>query len=340
MNRLVGVPVLAAALVASFAGRARAQVPADSARRDSAATRDTTQRPPTRADSSPVVRHLTALGASVRPGSALYHVFVVAPRPAAAPPRADSARGDSARAPAAAVPAAAVPDTAHPAVVPDSVHPPVAPDSAHPAPQAIAAAPAIDTTDLGTRSTTIAAGSYGGAPAWMLVSAGGRGVRASIDTLVLAQSDLRALHLGGTLGLTRIAAELPGDSVFAAMSDPMGRHSVIAAVPRDAILSVEMLAAFLQVAPLAAGWSDSVHVAVIAPPTVTVDSAVLAVIGEESAPTPLGPTPCWVVVLRSATAEARLWVSKDTRIVFRVEQALRSPAGATLEQVYAGGTIP
>lgn len=349
---------LAALLLAAGSASARAQVPAaDTARRDTTARRDSSSQPDSaaavRADSAPVVRHLTDLGASVRPGSALYRVFVVAPRqaPPLAPPRADSAGGVAPVATADSVrPVPAVRDSARlptPLAIHDSA------DSADSAARAATALPGarvdsaggnqvvvLDTTDLGIRSTSLTATTYAGAPAWLMVSAGGRGVRTAIDSLIVAQSDLRPLHLGGTVGLTRVAIELPGDSAFAAMSDPTGRRSVVVPVPRDAILSGEMLAALLQVLPLASGWSDSVHVAVIAPPTITVDPAVLMVVGEDTTSTPLGPAPSWVVVLHSPSAEAKLWVTRDTRVVMREEQTLPSAQGATLLRVYVGGTTP
>lgn len=335
---------LAVGLCAVASARATAQVPADSARRDTtarAASPDSAAAAPAR------VRHLTDAGAQLRAGSSLYRVRVIAPVAAVA----DSAagldtmvrRGSLVRRDTMLV-RADTPMRGDSLVGRDTV--PVRADTlmrrdslGAPRPDTVARRQA-DTTDLGVRTSTISPAVYGGNAAWLIVSAGGRGGQSALDSLYLAQGDLRALHLGGSLGLTRIAAEFTPDTLFAATSAPMGRRSLIAAMPPDALVSAEQLEALLQVAPLQTGWTDSVHVALIAPPTVSADSGVVQVEGSERAGTPLGPADCWVVVLRTVRGEQRLWVTKDTRTVVLARQSLSHPAGGTLERVLIAWAPP
>lgn len=193
--------------------------------------------------------------------------------------------------------------------------------------------PGDTTTALGDRSVEVGAMTYSGAPAWLIVASGGRGELQSVDSLVVAQSDLRPLRWSSTLGLARLAAEIPGDTMFAATSAPTGKQSIVVAAPHDLVVNEELTGAVLELAPLAEGWRDSVHTLALSPGGNSVDAAELAVTGSELLTLPTGEVDCWVVELRSWRGEERLWVAKDSRTVVRASQPLPRTPGAAVERI-------
>src|SRR5690242_16992065 len=83
------------------------------------------------------------------------------------------------------------------------------------------------TTVIGDQEFVISALDYAGTPAWMLARQGQQGVSPTTDSLVVRRSDLRPLHWASSLGPARLAAEFTPDTVFGAMTSPLGKQTLI-----------------------------------------------------------------------------------------------------------------
>lgn len=154
---------------------------------------------------------------------------------------------------------------------------------------------ADSSVDLGTRVVSADSITYAGRAAWRVVASGGRGVLTSVDTIVMSRDSLRTLHWSSVLGVSRVSAELPGDTLFGGISTPLGRRSLVIGLPHDAIVGKESLDLLLRALPLGYGWRDSVQFLALGPMSSSVDSMTLSVDGEEHVVTPAGEFDTWVV---------------------------------------------
>ena len=171
---------------------------------------------------------------------------------------------------------------------------------------------------------------YTGAPALLLVQAGAQGTATMSDSLVVSRADLRPLHWSATQGVARLAAEFTPDTIFGAMSSPLGRQNIVIGNPADLLVSAVAVDAVLASLPLSSGWRDSVHVLVVDAGGATTAPATIAVDGEERVTVPAGEYDCWVVSLETERGSARYWVSKEQPLIVRSEQILPQIGGAVL----------
>ena len=171
---------------------------------------------------------------------------------------------------------------------------------------------------------------YTGAPALLLVQSGTHGTTAMIDSLVVSRADLRPLHWSAAQGVARLAAEFTPDTIFGAMSSPLGRQNIVLANRADLLVSAAAVDAVLASLPLSSGWRDSVHVLVVDAGGATTSPATITVDAEERIVVPAGEYDCWVVSLETERGSARYWVSKEQPIVVRSEQILPQIGGAVL----------
>jgi hypothetical protein len=186
------------------------------------------------------------------------------------------------------------------------------------------------TTVIGTRTSTVSASSYAGAPAWLLVEArSGDGVN-STDTLFAGLTDLHPIHWSSSLAGARLAAEFRGDTVFGATSAPSGRRSMVLSIPSGTLVSGSMLEAALRVLPLQTGWEDSTSTLSVSLANNSVIPTRLSVIGEDRVRVPAGTYDCWVVAVHADPGRGLYWVTKQNPIVVRSAIDVPSMGGAQL----------
>lgn len=173
---------------------------------------------------------------------------------------------------------------------------------------------------------------YAGAPAWLLTQNGTRGTGAASDSLVVTRADLRPLHWIASLGPARLAAEFRADTVFGAMSSPLGRQNIVLGNRADLLVNSAAVDALLATVSLDGGWRDSARVLVVDAGGSTTAAATMAVDGEEHVSVPAGEFDCWIVSLETERGSERLWVSKQDPTVVRSEQILPQLGGAVLER--------
>jgi hypothetical protein len=171
---------------------------------------------------------------------------------------------------------------------------------------------------------------YTGAPALLLVQTGMLGTTTMSDSLVVSRADLRPLHWSAAQGVARLAAEFTPDTIFGAMSSPLGRQNIVIANRADLLVSAAAVDAVLTSLPLSLGWRDSVHVLVVDAGGATTAPATIAVDAEERVVVPAGEYDCWVVSLETERGSARYWVSKEQPLIVRSEQILPQIGGAVL----------
>lgn len=186
---------------------------------------------------------------------------------------------------------------------------------------------------LGELTMTVASTMYGGGPAWLLTQQGTRGVTAVADSLVVARDDLRPLHWSSAAGVARLAAEFTADSIFGAMSSPLGKQNIALRRASDLLPNLTATDVVLGALPLAAGWTDAATLLLIDAGGATLVPATIAVEGEEHVAVPAGEFDCWVVSLETERGSARYWVAKGEPLVVRSEQILPEVAGALLTRV-------
>lgn len=189
------------------------------------------------------------------------------------------------------------------------------------------------TTPIGDQQFVVSQMDYAGTPAWMLARQGQQGVVATTDSLVVRRRDLQPLHWSTTLGAARLAAEFTRDTVFGAMTSPLGKQTLILANRPDLLVNTMAVDAMLGALPLAAGWRDSAMVLVVDAGGSAVAPATIAVDGEEHVAVPAGEYDCWVVSVETERGSERLWVGKQGQLVVRAEQVLPQLGGATLQRV-------
>ena len=186
---------------------------------------------------------------------------------------------------------------------------------------------------VGVSHVQVAETTYAGMPAWLLTRLGPQGTTTATDSLVVARADLRPLHWTATLGVARLAAEFTPDTIFAAMSSPLGRQSIVVGNRGDLLVSTGAMDAALAVMPLSVGWRDSASVLVIDGGGAAIAPAYLIVESEEHLTAPAGEFDCWIVSVETERATERIWVSKLDQTVVRSEQILPQLASAVLERV-------
>jgi hypothetical protein len=196
------------------------------------------------------------------------------------------------------------------------------------------------TSPIGDQRFLIAFLDYAGTPALLLAREGMEGVSATSDSLVVRQSDLRPLHWTVVHGLARVAAEFTSDSIYGAMSSPLGRQNVVLGNRADVLVNVVEVDAVLSSLPLSSDWHDSASVLVVDAGGSAIAPAMLVVEGEERVTVPAGEYDCWIVSLETERASERLWVTKEGQIVVRAEQVLPDLSGALMTRVLVQSDSP
>ena len=186
---------------------------------------------------------------------------------------------------------------------------------------------------LGEIESQVAESQHGGVSAWVLTRAGSQGVNAVVESLFVSRSTLRPLHWSATQGPARLAAEFVGDSIFGAMTSPLGRQNIVLRNRGDLLVNVGAVDAMLETLPLRDGWSDSATVLIVDPGGSAAVPVALSVVGEERIVLLSGDFECWVVQLESERGVERFWVTKREQVVVRSEQPLPQLGGAMLDRV-------
>jgi hypothetical protein len=187
---------------------------------------------------------------------------------------------------------------------------------------------------IGDQRFIITSIDYAGTPALMLARDGGQGVSVASDSLVVRRDDLRPLHWNAAHGPARGAAEFTADSIFGAMTSPLGKQNIVLQNRGDLLVNTMAVDEVLTALPLTSAWRDSASLLVIDAGGAAVTPASLAVEGEEHVSVPAGEFDCWIVSVEAERATERLWVTKQGQIVVRAEQPLPD-LGATLVRVLA-----
>jgi hypothetical protein len=196
------------------------------------------------------------------------------------------------------------------------------------------------TSAVGDQRFSISSLDYAGTPAFLLAREGQEGVAVLSDSLVIRRGDLRPLHWISAHGVARLAAEFTPDSVFGAMSSPLGKQSVI--LPNRANLLVNAMAVdvMLSAVPLTSTWRDSATMLLIDSGGSAMTPVALSVDGEEHTSTPAGDYDCWIVSVETERGSERLWVTKQGQIVVRAEQILPELGGFTLTRLLVQSDSP
>jgi hypothetical protein len=195
------------------------------------------------------------------------------------------------------------------------------------------------TSAIGDQRFIITTIDYAGTPALMLARDGGQGVSVASDSLVVRRDDLRPLHWIATHGPARVAAEFTADSIFGAMTSPLGKQNIVLPNRGDVLVNTMAVDEVLAALPLTSTWRDSASLLVIDAGGAAVTTASLAVEGEEHVSVPAGEFDCWIISVEAERATERLWVTKQGQIVVRTEQLLPD-LGATLVRVLAQTDSP
>ena len=186
------------------------------------------------------------------------------------------------------------------------------------------------TIPLGTRTVSVSQSSVAGTPAWLLLETRtGDGIPAA-DSLFADLATLQPVHWSSTLGQAKLAAEFRGDTVYAGMSAPPGRRSMVASVPARTLVSAAMLETVLRLLPLQQAWEDSTTTLSLSLGGLTVYPTRIAVIGEERVHVGAGDFDCWIVSVHSDVSRGLYWVAKQDPIVVRNTLDVPTLGGAQL----------
>ena len=194
-------------------------------------------------------------------------------------------------------------------------------------------------TPLGDQHFIVSALDYAGTPALLFARNGIEGVALASDSLVVRRDDLRPLHWIATHGVARVAAEFTPDSIFGAMTSPLGKQNVVLPNRGDILVNTMAVDAVIASLPLSATWRDSASLLVIDRGGSALTPATFAVEGEEHVTVPAGEFDCWIVSVEAERASERLWVTKQGQVVVRSEQILPD-LGATLVRTLAQSDNP
>jgi hypothetical protein len=186
---------------------------------------------------------------------------------------------------------------------------------------------------LGEMESRVAESQHGGVSAWVITRIGAQGVNAVSESLFVSRSAVRPLHWSAIQGRARLAAEFVGDSIFGAMTSPLGKQNIVLRNRGDVLVGTGAVDALLEVVPLQLGWADSATVLVVDPGGSVTIPATVSVVGEERLVLLSGDFDCWVVQLETERGVERLWVNKRDQMVVRSEQPLPQLGGAMLDRV-------
>lgn len=186
---------------------------------------------------------------------------------------------------------------------------------------------------LGDQEFTVTTLDYAGTPAFLLARSGTQGVTSTSDSLVVRRIDLHPLHWIASQGVARVAVEFTVDSIFGALTSPLGRQNVVLPNRDDLLINMMDVDVILGALPLAAAWRDSAQMLLLDPGGAAITPVSLAVEGEERVTVPAGEFDCWIVSLETERASARVWLTKQGQIVLRSEQVLPELGGATLTRI-------
>ena len=188
-------------------------------------------------------------------------------------------------------------------------------------------------TPIGDQQFGITLMDYAGTPAFMLARSGTQGVTSVSDSLVVRRDDLRPLHWIASQGVAHAAVEFTPDSIYGAMTSPLGKQNVVLPNRGDVLVSTMGVDAILAAVPLATSWRDSASVLLLDSGGAVLTPVTLAVEGEEHVTVPAGDFDCWIVGVEAERASERLWVTKQGQVVVRAEQILPELDGAVLSRV-------
>ena len=194
-------------------------------------------------------------------------------------------------------------------------------------------------TPLGDQHFVVSTLDYAGTPALLFARNGMQGVAMASDSLVVRRDDLRPLHWIASHGLARVAAEFTPDSIFGAMTSPLGKQNVVLPNRGDLLVNAMAVDAVVSSLPLTTAWRDSASLLVIDAGGSALTPATLAVEGEEHVTVPSGEFDCWIVSLEAERGSERLWVTKQGQVVVRSEQVLPE-LGATLVRTLSQSDNP
>jgi hypothetical protein len=178
------------------------------------------------------------------------------------------------------------------------------------------------TRPLGEIRAQVAETLYAAAPAWLLTRSGMQGSSSVSESLYVSRAALRPMHWTAALGAARLAVEFAGDSVYGAVSSPLGKHNIILMGRSDLLVNVGAVDAVLGALSLSSGWHDSASVIVVDGGGSAIAPVTLAVEGEEKTTVPAGEFDCWIVSLESERGAERYWVSKTDQTIVRSQQIL------------------
>jgi hypothetical protein len=185
----------------------------------------------------------------------------------------------------------------------------------------------------GDQESSIVALDYAGTPAYVLARSGQQGVTALTDSLTVRRTDLQPLHWIANQGVAHVAAEFTPDTIFGAMTSPLGKQTIVLPNRGDVLVNVMSVDATLAALPLTATWRDSATMLVVDAGGTALTPVSLAVEGEEHITVPAGEFDCWIVGIETERASARFWVTKQGQVVARSEQPMPQLDGATLTRV-------
>ena len=183
---------------------------------------------------------------------------------------------------------------------------------------------------LGVRSVVVSASTLGGVPDWLVAESRTGTAIATYDSLHLRRVDLAPVRWTARNGVSQLAVSFTADSMFAALQDYQGRGSFAAGIPPGALITPAMVDRLLALVPLGIGYrigASLVNVEERGPKAVP---ATIGVEGEEQVMLGAQQVDCWVVVLRTPTAEKRYWVQKSPQRVVKTE---RQAANGTVTEV-------
>ena len=173
------------------------------------------------------------------------------------------------------------------------------------------------TTVIGSRTVSLSAASFAGAPVWLIVERrSGDGIAAA-DSVFAETAGLHAVHWTSSIGPARVAADFRGETMYGGLSSPAGRRSVVTSVPAGAIISAAMLETVLRLLPLHGAWEDSSSMLAVSLGGNAVLGMRLSVIGEDRIRVPAGQFDCWVVSAHADPARGLYWVTKRDPMVVR-----------------------
>jgi hypothetical protein len=178
---------------------------------------------------------------------------------------------------------------------------------------------------------TLRPASYGGADAWLLLSARRTSGPLIVDSLYLAKRTLAPLHHAVQIGRTRLVNDFSADSVRAVRDTGVTAVRTATRLRPGTLASTDMLELMLPLLPLRSGWRQRFDV--LKATDLTTAPFELAVVGEETVVVPAGTVPAWRVEVVAPTGNQRWWVAKsDGRLMKALAVAPKTP-DLTVEMV-------